>query len=97
MEVLKERIPHKSLIQTVNHGYLNKKRNVYKALLNKSRGLCPSPPRHIHSPAPFHLYIFLTHPRKMLFVKKNKTAKLWDVEQTEGKLISLHLTRKAQK
>lgn len=33
----------------------------------------------------------------MLFVKKNKTAKLWDAEQTEGKLISLHLTRKAQK
>lgn len=33
----------------------------------------------------------------MLFVKKNKTAKLWDVEQTEGKLISLHLTRKAHK
>ena len=44
-----ERISHKSLIQTVYHGYLNKNRNVYKALLNKSRGLCPSPPRYIHT------------------------------------------------
>lgn len=97
LELLKKRIILKNLIQMINHSYLLRRERLMSPFSIIPGDSCP-PHKHIHKlPPSFHRYFFFfCLSRKVLFVKKNQT-KPWNVEWTEGKPVSFHLTIKAKK